>query len=551
MRVAALVLLALLGATTVRSVGLVGETSLTWTQARPPQVVLEHTAEGPVMADGWSTGPLVASQVRPVERLELGIPIPLAVNTYTGAPPDWPAAIVWSLTSSHRAVVVLHLALGGLFIVLAHRFLRFHGSHHSGGVAALVLATDWSFVFYRKVLGGTELLLIASGLLVLWSLWSRRWAGGRHGAIAIAVGIGLGLMAKVTFAVTLVALGLAALATRWDRPSLKPPPTPNVLALIGLVLALSSPVWLTLLHHAAVVPAAPHIQSHDFVGLQWERLWDGLGHLFGEGRDPARESPATLWWFLGNPLEWFEVAYEGTAQPRVGALRLIGWGLLLGGTAMAWMRRRQDRSDALLRFLSLFAPLQVLGLWLVNRDLHHLAQATPTLALWFGLASVRLVSLRANPRSLTGAALCALLALPWCVDGTLKLMRTDRVLATIAVPNFLEEGQAELQDLVRRNGVSTLHACDYDLYGMLEPLLPEVAVVHGWGDASRRFTERDEALADWVEGAAGGHVLVVRRSAPMIYNLTPSPSQMAELGAVEIDRLEDEQGWWAVLYRAP
>ena len=551
MRAVALLLLALLAATTVTTIGLVGETSVTWTLGHPPQVVLEH-GDPPVMADGWASGPLVAAQVRPVERLELGpLTLPLAVNTYTGAPPDWPAAVVWRLTRDHRAVVALHVALGGLLVLLVHRFLQFHGSARSGGVAALVLATDWCFVFYRKVLGGTELVLLAAGLLVVWSLWSRRWAGGRHGVWAIAVGFGLGLMAKVTFAVTLVAIALAALATRWDRPQLKAPDTPRWAALAGIVVVLTAPVWVTLAHHALVVPAEGHIHSHDFLGLQWERLWGGLGRLFGEGRDPAREAPSTMIWFLGNPLAWFQAAYEGNPEPAVGGLRLTGYGLLLGGTLMAWVRRRTDRSDALLRFMSILVPLQLAGLWLANRDLHHLAQATPMLAIWFGLAAVRVVSVRANPKSLLGGALCVALALPWAVDGALKLRRTDAVLASINVPHFLTSGQQQLTEMVARNAVEELHACDYDLYGMLEPLMPEVRIVHSWGDVSRRFTKRQAALSDWVDASRGHHLLVVRRSAPMIYNLTPKPEELAKLGAVEVDRLEDDEGAWAVLYEVP
>ena len=543
MRVVALLVFALLAATTVRSVGLVGETSITYTQARPGEVILDR--ETGQLADGWQSGPLVAAQVRPIERLELGLPLPLAVNSYTGAPADWPAALVWALTKSHAAVVALHVGLGGLLLLLVHRFLRFHGSPYSGAVAMLVLATDWSFLFYRKVLGGTETLLMASGLLVLWSLWSRRWAGGRHGSWAIAVGVGLGLMAKVTFVVTLLALALAALATRWDRPALKPPATPSWLALGGIVVLLTAPLWLTAGHHGWVVPSQGHIQSHDFVSLQWSHLTEGL-----LSAGPDREAPQTLWWFLSNPLAWFEAAYGGVPRPGLAALRLLGWTVLLAGTVIAWWGRRTDRADALLRLLSVFVPLQLLGLWLANRDLHHLAQASPGIALWFGLASTRLVGLRANPRSLLAGALGVLLALPWMVDGVLKLSRTDAVLASISVPHFLATGQGELQAMLRDNGVEEVHACDYDLYGMLEPLVPELRVVHSWGAVSRRQTGRPRALAGWVTGARGAHLLVVRPSAPMIYNLSPTPEEMAELGAVEVDRLEDGEGWWAVLYAA-
>ena len=229
--------------------------------------------------------------------------------------------------------------------------------------------------------------------------------------------------------------------------------------------------------------------------------------------------------------------------------RIRSFAELIGGTALAWIRR--EPGDALLRFMSLAVPLQLLGLWLANRDLHHLAQASPMLAIWAALAIVRLVSVRANARSAVGAALCVALAAPWMADGALKLRRTDAVLASINVPHFLTSGQQQLAEMVEKAGTDRLHACDYDLYGMLEPLMPQVEVVHAWGDVSRRFGTREDALDDWVASAAGDHLLVVRRSAPMIYNLTPSPQELDERGAIEIARLEDEQGAWAVLYDVP
>ena len=199
--VLALLLYLGLAASTVRDVGVVGEVAAPWGLETPPEVVVAWTDAGaPVLAGDHRAGPLAASQVRPTERLVLGpVSLPLAVNSYTGGPPDWPARAVHALTGSVRAVVALHVTLGALLLVLVHRFLRFHGSDIAAALAALVLATDWSFVFYRKVLGGTEILLQAAALLALWALWSRRWSGGRHGAAAIAVGVGVGLLAKATF----------------------------------------------------------------------------------------------------------------------------------------------------------------------------------------------------------------------------------------------------------------------------------------------------------------------------------------------------------------
>ncbi len=551
--VLALLLYVGLAATTVRDVGVVGEVAATWSLSAPPRVVVAWADGSPVWAGDHRMGPLAASQVRPTERLVLGpVSLPLAVNSYTGGPPDWPARAVYGLTHSREAVVALHVGLGALLLVLVHRFLRYHGTDIAAALAVLALSADWSFVFYRKVLGGTEVLLQAAGLLALWALWSRRWSGGRHGAPAVAVGAGLGLLAKATFAATLGALALAALITRRDRPALKPPPTPRWWVLALIVLGCTVPLWIAALHHLAV--PEPHLRSHDQLGLQGDRLVRGLGHLFEGRAGPDRETTATLGAYLASPLTWFEGAYGGTA-PRPSPWRLVGWGVLLAGTALEWRRRSNSPAGALLRFMSLYAPLQLLALWLANRDLHHLAQATPMVCIWFGLAAERLVATVAQARSPLRAAWGLGVCLPWMAAGVADLRATDGVLATVESPQFTERGQARLEEALVAAGVSRLWAADYDLYGMLETRLPLLSVSHVWGDVSRRFKARDQALADLLRGAAGDHLLVLDPSARRIYDLSPRPADLTRAAAqagVAVEGvwvLEDPvAGPWAWLY---
>ncbi|MCB9792541.1 MAG: hypothetical protein H6741_07405 [Alphaproteobacteria bacterium] len=553
----ALLGLGLLGALTVHDVGVVGEVEASWALPRPPQVALAIEGGQVTLNDDRPLGPLRANQARPLERLQLGpVALPLAVNTYTGGPADWPARLIYGLSGSRSAVIALHLALGGLLIALLHRFLRFHGSIGAAPIAAMVLASDWSFVFYRKVLGGTELLLQAAGLLALWSFWSRRWSGGRHGTLAFAVAMGLGVLAKATFAATALALGIAILATRWDRPRLKAPPPPRWGLLLATPVLLCAPLWVTWLHHGLAMPEAPHVMSHDYLGLQVERALSGVRGLL-EGRSaPSRESANTLAWFLLDPLPWFKQAY-GATPPTTGARfwRLIGWGLLVGGTGLEWARRSNSPSGALLRFMSIYAPLQLGLLWLANRDLHHLAQATPTLAIWFGLAADRLSSVQAGARSPRRIVYSLLVAGPWILAGTLSLRGTDPTLATAKVPHFREAGQIELVDMLERNGVRRLLTSDYDLYGMLDLRAPELELVHTWGMVSQRFAQRDAALVDILRAAQGEHYLVVRPSARMIYNLSPSERTLlqaaaaADLGIERVEALEDADGPWAELWR--
>ena len=547
----ALVLYTLLGLLTVNAVGPVGEVALGWSLEAPPRVV--RSFEGS-LADGPSFGPLKSSQVRPLERLDLGwTSLPLAVNTYTGGPPDWPARFAHRL-GGQRGAVALHLGLGALLLVLVHRFLRFHGTSGAGGLAALVLAADWSFVFYRKVLGGTEVLLMAAGLLLVWSTWSRRWGGGRHGSYAIAAAVGLGLLAKVTFVPTLLAWGLALILTRKDKPKLKPPAPLPWPWMVGIPVLLTAPLWITWLHHSLAMPASGHIQSHDFLSLQLERSFSGLTGLLSGERTPAREVPSSLVWFLGDPLAWLDQAYGGEHPFTPTWPRLVGWCILIAGSVLEWLRPREDRAGALLRIFSLFVPLQLLLIWLANRDLHHLAQATPMLAIWFGLAGTRLLAVAVNPRNpLRGLAAMAL-ALPLAIPGVLLLMNTDAAVESGRIPHFKASGQEDLVAMLRRHPIAELRACDYDLYGMLEIQAPEIRTLHAWGAVSQT-TDRNQAFADLLSLSSGQHLLLVRPSAPMRYNLSPTPSRLRkaqELSGTTLvlaESLSDAEGEWAWLYR--
>lgn len=527
---------------TVRGVGLVGEVAIGWALPSPPTVLVQ--LEPPVSGDG--AGVVRASRTRPTERLVLGpVELPLAVNAYTGGLADWPSRAAVGLARPFGAGIpaglLTHVALGALLLALAHRFLTFHGSRVAAGAAALVLATDWCFVFYRKVLGGTEILLQAAALLILWALWSRRWKGGQHGTVAIAIGVGLGLAAKATFVATLGAFALVVLATRWDHPLLKPPRRVHPGILLGLPLLFVAPLVLAGVHAAA--SDLPELRSHDTLSLQWARLVSGWTNPA-----PSREGTANLLYFFGNPLRFFADAYGAAAVPPVSILRVVGFGVTVLGGVLAWRDRAPGYNEALLRFLTLFVPVQIGALWLANRDLHHLAQATVPLALWIGLAAERVAATTAPPRSVARAALALLLISPHLVAGVLHLADTDRVVATITTPSFTERGQTELVALLQEHGVTDLVCSDYELYGMLEARAPHVRVTHTWG-----------AVANGANGEAvlrtsvGRWYLAVKASAPMVYNWSPTPrkvevtSELAGVRATPVGSIGEPV--WATLYR--
>lgn len=519
-----------------REVGLVGEVAIGWGLGRPPEVLVG--LDPPVWADGGAVssagdtwGPLVASQVRPIEALHLGpLWLPLAINSYTGGPPDWPARLVYALTGSIAAVVALHVALGGVLVVGVHRFLRGFGTEISAAIAAILLATDAGFLFYRKALGGTELLLQAAGLLCLWSLWSRRWAGGRWALLGFAVGAGLGLMAKVTFVLTLAALVGAALLTRWDKPALRPP-LPRRWWAGGLVaLVLTSPLWIAALHQRLGVPAEPHVLSHDFPGLQLQRV---AGFLGGD-QTPARESWRNLLYWAGNPYAFFGPAYDAAPIRALSPWRIVAWGAALAGVVLAWRVRHASQQEALVRFLSLYLALQLALLLAVARDLHHLAQATPTLAILGGLALERVAALSTAARSIPRARNALLLALPWLGTGLYASWRGDDVLETIPAPAFTAGGQEDLVGLLVKAGAERVVTCDYELYGMLDLLAPSVRFEHAWGAVSRSWAEddgKDRLLGQLLRQAEGAHLLVVKPTAPMLYNLSPGPARVLRTGA--------------------
>ncbi len=554
-------LLAALGAygvlatTTVTGVGVVGEVDATWGASKAPTVVVGWDQGEPVLSEGPG-GLLVSSQTRPVERLSLGnVQVPLAVNAYTGGLADWPARALHRVTGSRDAVVALHVILGGILVVLCHRFLWFHGTKVAAGVASLALAADWSFVYYRKVLGGTEVLLQAGALLALWALWSRRWRGGRHGSDAIAMGLGIGLLAKATFVPTGLALLAAASLTRRDRPDMKPPAPLQLGRAAAIVGVCMAPLWITWLHQG-FFPLDTPVRSHDTLGLQLERLVSSLGSLAG-GTVPARETGSTLGWFFFWPLRWFEAAHGADVPPGMGPWRLVGLGVLAGGTIRAWRGQERTPSSALLRFLSLFVPMQVVALWLSNHDLHHLAQASMGLCLWLGLAADRLAAMVCPPRSFRRAGLGLALGLPWILSGARMLVETDPMLATVEDPLVTDEGQEGLEQMLREHGVHRVWTTDYTLYGMLEVRMPGLEATHAWAAVANRLGERQAFLADLLPKARGGHYLVVRPTDPLIYNLTPTEDEMgaaAQALGIPLRRvalLEDSLGPWARLYEVP
>ena len=192
--------------------------------------------------------------------------------------------------------------------------------------------------------------------------------------------------------------------------------------------------------------------------------------------------------------------------------------------------------------------LQVFLIWLVARDLHHLAIATPTLAIVAGL-SIDLLAAEFTPhKSLRRALWVTLGCLPWAWAGISAISQTDDALATIPRPTVSKTGQSGIAQLIQSNDVRTLITLDYESAGALDILAPNVRFIHGWTSITQ---QRENALEGLLFDAEGSHVLVSPNAPPWRYNLTPQASDLDEAAARAgvalevVDRLHDDG---AVLY---
>jgi hypothetical protein len=542
--------------------GWVGEVIGDWALTDPPAVLVEATgtyadpSRTPNAGHRWGDRvSLDAAQVRPIESIQIGgdqtvARLPLMVNSYTGALPDWPSRAIFDVTGSLRAALALHLIAALAIAGGLGAGLRRHGAGVAGGAAAIWLVTDWNFAWYRTVLGGTELALLAASGLLMFAFVDRRWRGAASAPWLVALGIGLGLHAKITFVAPLLAAATATVATRWDRGGLQPPPPVSnrtIVMGIGLIAALLTPAAISMLH-TRFLPDDLHIHSHDFADLQWRRLFTGWTRAsFG------REQPVNLycWWL--DPLAFFRRGCD--EAPGVSIGRAMGLAILIFGTFLSWRDRTPREPDALLRWLSIATPLASIGLFALNRDVHHQSQLTMWLAAWGGLAIDRVAATISPPRTITRAACAALLCAPWAVAGLLDATATDATLRRCVPPSVRSSGQQAVVQLLRRHQVDRLMVCDYDLYGALDALAPEVTITNGWG-AMSWSNDRDQTLIDLLHSGAGGWYLAVEPSARRIYEYDPGDERIRRLGrdaGVKVEPVESVSdpvaGQWARLFR--
>jgi hypothetical protein len=470
-------------------IGVVGEVATAW--SAPPQVLQQtNPIETSVLLE-W--GPIVVRSTRPI--ISLGI-LPISTNIYTSGLPDWPSSIIFYLSKSFTLVVFWHILLAAGLLVSMTVLLRAHFTEKQRYFLLLLLASDWMFLFYKKALGATEMLLQLSWVLCIVAvlLFTQKKDGSKY----LGWGIGLGILAKITFVLNVIPIAVA-----WFFLKPKEYQLSKIVLPIGLCLI---PIVGTLVVFSGFDII---VLSHDFFALQWERIIA----VFNNGSSASRESFWNIIYWAIDPLPFFTVAYKVSPVSMNWLWKTVGWGI-------AFFFLISGLHHTKVKVLSLVLMAQVFAIGLIAKDLHHLAMATPTLAIW-------LVCLSEN---LTMKSTLLLLS-PWILGNVQILSNSSSVINQVQTPTFSEKSQTELVQILRENKVQSVVTMDYEIYGVLEVLAPDIEVTHSWAAISH---ERSGALQRLLQYSSGRHLIVVRSSSGMIYNLRPSFQKLTTL-AKEID----------------
>ena len=105
----------------------------------------------------------------------------------------------------------------------------------------------------------------------------------------------------------------------------------------------------------------------------------------------------------------------------------------------------------------------------------------------------------------------------------MELIHTDDLLKTVKIPTFTAEAQKNLLKNLSSAKVNRLVTMDYEIYGVIEALNPDLAVTHSWAAISH---ERQSALPNILSYSVNKHLIILEASHPMIYNLHPSEQQL-------------------------
>ena len=463
--------------------GLIGEVSPTW--APFPKVI---STTNPIQdAILMELGGLQLQTTRPILSFSS---LPISLNIYTSALPDLPHWLLYQLTGSKEVIIILKCLFSISFLGFIWKNFAPKISEFWTMLYLFLLVSDWNFSFYKYALGNTEIFLQLGWLLCIFALL--KWQSNEDGSLYLGWGFGLGFLAKITFLLHLFPLGIGLLFIRPKQLAWK--------KILLPILLCSLPFLLTLL---LFYPQELAVRSHDFFSLQWERIQDALS-----GKNTSlREQHSNIWLWLFDPLPFFERAYKVPDIAMHWLFKTIG---VISGLALIW-RKRQCKSIQILGTMC-FSQIAILSL--IAKDLHHLVIGTPL----FWLFWIEVWRQNSDLRWFLAPAI-----LPWFIGNVQILSDSPQTILAVQTPSFSKTSQEKLVDILRQNSVQKLVTMDYEIYGVLEVLTPEIDVLHGWAAISH---ERKKALPYLLKEASGGHLMVLKSSAAMIYNLQPTRQQL-------------------------
>ena len=195
-----------------------------------------------------------------------------------------------------------------------------------------------------------------------------------------------------------------------------------------------------------------------------------------------------------------------------------------------------QRKNKKIQVYSFLLALQMIFVSIGPKDLHHYAMIIPTWVLWVSVIAAH------NRTWIT---------IPFVLSGSLMCLHTDGVLEQINVPTFNASQQNELINMLEEEGVQKIITMDYEVYGVLESMETNIDVHHGWGAISHK---RYRALPELLTKAENGHLIVLKSSMPMRYNLKPTVlmiEEAAQKKGLQIEVQNKNNKWTLVrVYRS-
>ena len=392
--------------------GSVGEVAIGWSQT--PNVLVQVNPSEYDSGEDW--GIFRARETRPIETLVLGTyHIPLMINSYTSALPDWPSRLLYAIVPNPSILKLWHIALGAILLLFVLRVFP----KRMAFPMSIILATDWSFLIYKHLLGGTEICLQLATIGLLWTVYHRKDWGW-----LLFWGL-LGIQAKITFVFVLLPTLICIFLFRISLP--------QKYIIRGLCVGgiLLLPFLISTFHHTQLTG---HVRSHDSFAMQWARITETFQF---STRTAVREQGHNIWYWLIDPIGFYEHIYK-LEHPHsyVRNIRIFGWLCLM----LCLFQRRKDKATWL---WSTLLGTQILFIIIGPKDLHHFAMIVPTFAFWIAVL-------------LSTGKWKIIWCIPFLCSSILFNIHTDRLFEKIPIPTFTSGKQQQLISYLQQYQIKRL-----------------------------------------------------------------------------------------------